>query len=83
MENDYDDQTEQIIDALKLEGLIAEASEVYRALRGGSSGTEVLMGVRWNLVQIDRANQPLNLVTRRKIQDLVAALNKALGDELP
>jgi hypothetical protein len=41
------------------------------------------MGVRWNLVQIERANKLVNIVTKRQIQDVVAAINTALGDELP
>ena len=74
MKDDYFTQTEQIIDALESEGLLTEAEEVRDALEGGSSSTEILIGVYSSLNQIDRANRATNVETKPASVRVVAAL---------
>ena len=49
------------------------------AIAAGSTGTEILMAVRWNLAELLKAkpNLPVNIVMR--IKDYVMAANKLLG----
>jgi hypothetical protein len=49
------------------------------AIETGSTGTEILMALRWNLQRIAKANVEMNLGTSVKIQDLTAAISEALG----
>jgi hypothetical protein len=76
---DYYEEARQIITALKSEGLLAEADAVREVMEAGVTATEILMGVRWQLKQIDGANKTANVVTKRKIRDLVEELNKVLS----
>jgi hypothetical protein len=76
---DYYAEADQIIRALTAEGFTADANSLRDAIKGGSIGTEILMGVRWHLKQIFSANKITNLTTKRKIRELVAELDRVLS----
>jgi hypothetical protein len=76
---DYYADARQIIDALVAEGLASQASGLLEVIAAGATSTEILMGVRWQLEQIDRAHKSTNPGTRSKIRELIAELNAALS----
>jgi hypothetical protein len=76
---DYYGEAQQIVSALKSEGLCSEAEAVRAVLEAGSTATEILMGVRWHLQQILRANQTTDLTTKLRIRRLVEELDKVLS----
>ena len=49
------------------------------AIAAGSTGTEILMAVRWNLAELikEKPSLPANIVSR--IKDYIIAANKLLG----
>jgi hypothetical protein len=76
---DYYAEAREIIDALRSEDLVSEAEDLREVMEAGATATEILMGVRWHLEQIDRANKTSNVVTKRKIRNLVQELNRVLA----
>jgi ABC-type branched-subunit amino acid transport system substrate-binding protein len=76
---DYYAETHAIAAALASEGLSSDAEALRDAIAAGSTGTEILMHVRWLLRQLDEANKTSSLVTKRKIRDVLAALDRALS----
>ena len=79
MARDFYAETEQVIDALATEGLKEEADGLRNVMAGGATATEILMGVRWHLQNIDRSNRTVNLGTKRKVRELIAELNQVLS----
>jgi hypothetical protein len=45
----------------------------------GSTATEILMCIRWQLREIDAGRRTLDLTTKRRIHELVAELDKILA----
>ena len=76
---DYYAETTRIIDALASEGLSAEGRPLRDVMRDGSTATEILMGVRWHLQEIARANTIISLNTMRAVRELIAELDKVLS----
>jgi len=79
MSRDYYAEGEQIACSLESHGLTSEAKCIRDAIDGGSTASEILMRLRWQLLKIDAANLPMNLGTRAKIRDLSLAIGAALG----
>jgi hypothetical protein len=79
MSIDYYAQTRQIIDALAAEGLSSDGDALRDAIAAGSTGTEILMAVRWHLQQVDRSNKTSNVVTKRMIRELLDQLESLLS----
>ncbi len=79
MARDFYAEAEQIADGLASEGLVGEADGLRSVIASGATATEILMGVRWHLQNIDRANKTTNLDIKRKVRDLIAELNKVLS----
>jgi len=48
------------------------------ALAGGSTGTEILMAVRWNLSELLKTNPALPKEMHSRINDYIEAANKLL-----
>ena len=76
---DYYEEARTIINSLEREGLRSEADAVREVMAAGATATEILMGVRWQLQQIERANKTANVVTKRRIRELLQELNKVLS----
>lgn len=74
---DYIAEAREIRDALE-DGLADWKVRIDEAISAGSTGTEILMAVRWNLAELLKARPdlPPNLVT--KIKDFIMAANKLL-----
>jgi hypothetical protein len=79
MARDFYDDAEQIAADLTAEGLVAEANGLRSVIASGATASEILMGVRWQLQNIDRANKTATLGTKRKVRELIAELNKVLA----
>jgi hypothetical protein len=79
MARDFYAEAERIADDLTSEGLVAEADDLRNVIVTGSTATEILMGVRWHLQNIDRTNKTANVSTKRKIRELLAELNQVLA----
>lgn len=74
---DYIAEARTICNAL--EGSLADwKARIDEAISAGSTGTEILMAVRWNLAELLKARPdlPPNLVA--KIKDFIMAANKLL-----
>jgi hypothetical protein len=74
MPSDYYLEAGHIIDALVSEGMEWEATKLRDVIMAGSTSTEILMGMRWHLQEIDRANASKNAETKRRIKDLLGKL---------
>ena len=79
MSTDYYSEVRQIIAQLSSEGLSPEANALKEAMEAGATGTEILTRLRWELRQIDAATRPIGLNTKRKIHELIIALDQALA----
>jgi hypothetical protein len=76
---DYYAETARIAKALQDEGLDSEAQALRDIVDRGSTATEILMGVRWQLKQSDVINKTQNFATKRGIQTLLDALDRELS----
>ena len=79
MTRDYHREARDIAARLEQEGLTAEAASLVDAIEGGSTGTEILMALRWHLDRIDKSGAVKDPETRRLIVDLGQAIGSALG----
>jgi hypothetical protein len=79
MTRDYYAEARDIARSLEQNGLTAEARALVDAIDAGSTGTEILMALRWRLQRIDESNPKTSLQTRHRIRDLCAAIDIALG----
>ena len=75
----YYADTQRIIEALASEGLLTEAQALTNVMGAGSTATEILMGIRWQLQQIEAANRTANTETKKRIRDLIMALSHELS----
>jgi len=76
---DYYNEAFGIIDALAAEGLITESKAIQDAIESCSTATEILMRLRWQMQQIHAAKNLLLPDTRRRIESLIATLDRELS----
>ena len=76
---DFYAETRAIAEAFVDEGLSSDAEALQAAMAEGATATEILMRIRWLLQQIDRANKTSNLATKRRIDELLKALDAVLS----
>jgi hypothetical protein len=76
---DYHAEAREIARSLDDEGYKGEAQSLRDAIDNGSTGTEILMGLRWNLQRIDQASLSISPGLRARARDLAGAIGKALG----
>ena len=79
MSVDYYLEAGHIIDALMSEGMEWEATKLRDVITAGATSTEILMGMRWHLQEIDRASASKNAETKRRIKDLLGKLKTAVS----
>ena len=78
MTRDYYADARAIAKCLADAGFAREASSIIDSLAAGSTGTEVLLELRWALQQIAKAARPVDPDVDAKIRDLIAAITLAL-----
>ena len=69
---------EEIADDLVSEGFDDWAHRIRDAIRGGSTGTEILMAIRWTFGELKTQRIRVSKPVQRRIADLVARLDEAL-----
>lgn len=79
MTRDYHREARDIASRLEQEGLKAESASLVEAIEGGSTGTEILMALRWHLDRVDKGGAVKDPETRRLVVDLSQAIGSALG----
>ena len=55
------------------------ATKIRNILASGSTGTEIFMGLRWQLQQYKNAETSLSQEFREKIDELIKKLNESLA----
>jgi hypothetical protein len=78
MIRDFYAEAAHVAQALLIEGLADEAESLRGAVASGATATEILMGIRWHLRGIERANRVRDKATTRMVRELLAELEKAL-----
>ena len=76
---DYYAEADEVMNELDAEGLTVEAESLRNIIAGGSTATEILMGLRWELRQIDDANKVADMTAKRRIRKLIAELDRVLS----
>ncbi len=76
---DFYAEEEGVAEGLAAEVLVDEAEGLRGLIASGPTATEILMGMRWHLQDIDRANKTARQDTKRKIRELLVELNNALS----
>lgn len=79
MARDYYADAQAVAEQLWCDGLSATANLIHDAIEKGYTATEILMGVRWQLAQVDLSDQRLRSDTRVAVMSLVKALDEALA----
>lgn len=79
MTRDYHAEGRDIAARLRQQGLTAEAQSLVDAIEGGSTGTEILMALRWHLDRIEKGGAVKDTDTQRLMTDLSGAISSALG----
>lgn len=78
MSRDYFAEATRLADDLERDGLVAQARALRDAIEGGSTGSEILMALRFHLRDLESMNLALDFKTRRCIRDLATAIDDAL-----
>ena len=78
MARDYYAEAREIARSLEQDGLTAEARALVDAVDTGSTGTEILMALRWHLQRIDESNPKTSLQTKHRIRELRSAIHEVL-----
>jgi len=73
---DYYSEARRIAGLLRTEGLDADAANIEDTIEGGSTASEILMGIRFHL---ERAMHRASQTTSRQIVLLINEVNKALN----
>lgn len=73
---DYYSEARRLASLLEQEGLTTHAGAITEVLEGGSTASEILMGLRFH---IDRASKEASQTTARQLLVLSGQLSKALG----
>lgn len=68
---DYYAEAREVARYLDEGGHATEARSVIESIETGATGTEILMALRWNLEQLERANLSLSHDIRSRIRNLV------------
>ncbi len=76
---DYIAEARAIRDALVGDDLSDWRTRIRGAIDTGSTGSEILMAVRWNLVELLKAEPKLPADVTARIKDYILAANKLLS----
>ena len=76
---DYYAEAGEIARCLERDGLARDAQNLRDAISDGSTGTEILMALRWHLQRIDKARPATSPETLGQIRSLAAAIGAVLG----
>jgi hypothetical protein len=79
MSPSYHTEAREIAGRLEQAGLAADARTLVDAIDAGSTGTEILMALRWQLRRIDESRSHLDADIRARIRALASAIDRALG----
>lgn len=79
MTSDYYAEAREVARSLDQEGLKEEAQSLRDAIDSGSTGTEILMALRWHLQRIGNTNALMSPAIRAKIRGLAGSIDAALG----
>jgi hypothetical protein len=79
MAPDYYAEARDIARSLDQANLKNEAQCLRDAIDNGSTATEILMALRWQLKRVDQANLIISLEVRDRIRHLAAELASVLG----
>ena len=79
MARDYYAEARGIARMLEQDGLTSEARVLVDAIDTGSTGTGILMALRWHLQRIEESEPKTSPSTRNRLRDLWSAVNEALG----
>ena len=75
---DYYPEAHQIANILKCEGLRNEAESINNIIDAGSTGTEILMGLRFYFEEFIRNEVSSNTILMNRIKSLIKAIDKAI-----
>jgi hypothetical protein len=75
----YYDEAFGIADDLAAQGLVTESKAVRDAIESSSTATEILMRLRWQMHQINAVGKAALPGTRRRMESLIAALDRELA----
>ena len=78
MNYDYYAAAKILADHLAAEGQSDWAEKLRKVIAEGASGTEIFMGLRWQLQQLKRCGVPLSDQTWGQVEDLSKELDRAL-----
>ena len=76
---DYYQEARRIAEQLKCEQSPKDAQALQDAIDAGSTGSEILMALRWHLLRMDSENSSVSPETARRIRELAVAISAALG----
>lgn len=78
MARDYYAEALNIAQLLEADELMAEAQAIRDAISSGSTGTEILMALRWHLQRLDKELPQMRPKMRDQIRDLTSAISSGL-----
>ncbi len=80
MNFDYVNEGRSIAKELFSLGLEDWQQRIEEVIDFGSTGTEILMGVRWNLSELIKSDTKLPPLIDQRLKDYILSANKILGD---
>lgn len=79
MSFDYLSEGRSIAQELSSSGLTDWQKQIEEAIEFGSTGTEILMGVRWHLSQLLKSKDLVPPLLNQRIKDYIMNANRLLG----
>jgi hypothetical protein len=79
MTKDWVEESKTLAAELRIVGLQESEKEILEAIFSGSTGTEILMGVRWNLNKVLKEHPELSQGIQKRIREINQGITTALG----
>ncbi len=76
---DYYQEAREIASRLEAEGFGEWAEKLEAAIAGGFTATEIMMGLRWQALQVRSAELPLSAEVNRLLEAFLAGLEEGLS----
>lgn len=80
MSYDHYSVAKNVADSLDAEGHTDWAKEIRDAMAEGATGTEVFMGLRWQLRQVTNSGLAISPMLQSQIEELLSQLGNSLGE---
>lgn len=78
MNTDWIEESKNLAANIKAEGFPEESQKIIEAIISGSTGSEILMGLKWNLKEILQTTKNIKPERKAKIKEIIRGIKAIL-----